>query len=66
MSRGGRGGFGRGASNNLPFDVDPELQEEIAKYGAEEKSNNGTDDRKAFLFPVSDTPLSTFFCKGLA
>ncbi|WPH02852.1 Hypothetical protein R9X50_00572000 [Acrodontium crateriforme] len=51
MSRGGRGGFGRGANHDLPFEVDPELQEELAKYGAEEKSNNGTDDRKAFLFP---------------
>ena len=59
MSRGGRGGYGKGANSNLPFDVDPGLEEEIAKYGAEEKSKLGKDDRQAFLFPVGSSPASS-------
>jgi len=52
MSRGGRGGgFGAGAQNKLPFDVDPALEADIYNYDAEAGEKKEVDLNA--LFPVS-------------
>lgn len=44
--------IGTMGGQKLPFDVDPDLEKDMAAYAAEGDSTE-KDSRKAFLFPVS-------------
>lgn len=55
-----RGGFGGGRNNGgmmagqkLPFEVDPTLEEEVAKYDADDATAGKTDKPGGFVWPVS-------------
>lgn len=58
MSRGGFGGGGRNTGGKmngqpLPFDVDPDLEQEINGYGADDITKDPAEDPRQALFPVS-------------